>query len=418
MKWQMIIRTLGIVTLSLFGLQGCYTTFGSLQTATATTKAVFPDTNEQTVQETPEYSDTLYVEESEYDDYGDDSYRTIINNIYINNPTWRPYFDPFWDDPFFWSDARISVWVGISYWDSYWWDPYYYPPVVIVSPWRHRWPAWGWWGYPTIVYYDPWYSPWYWDPYYSGWGWYWGGETHRNFKRRDWERRHPVVERGGRDLVPARGNTGIRQPRVPGHSEPQVRQRTVHRRQIQVKNNENHQGKKRTKIIRRGNRTRYTNDHSSSSNRPSRQIIRRTRTYRQEDNHSRRSRGDSQRVIRRRGHSQYQDANRSAQGRQENQRTIRRQRTSGDDRSSQHYRSRSNSSTSRSGYRSNGRTTTYQRKSYRSRSASSQNSRTSYRSRSSAPSSGHSSSYRSSRSRSDDHSRSSHQSRSHRSRRR
>ncbi len=417
MKWRNVFRTFIIIAISVLGLQGCYTTFGSLQTSSTAGNREYYRAEDTSPQEAPVASDTIYVDEGEYGYYGDDGYRTIINNYYINNPAWRPYFDPFWDDPFYWADTRISVWVGVSYWDPFWWDPYYYPPVVVVTPWWHHRPAWGWWGYPTIVYYDPWYTPWYWDPYYSGWGWYWGGDAHRNFKHRDWERRRPMVDRGGRDYVPSRGGSGIRQPRVPGHSEPQVRQRTVHRRQIQVSDRSSERERSRTKIVRRGNRTRYTNDQSNnSSSRRSRQIIRRTRTYEKEDNQSSLSTRKSPRIIRRRSNQQYQNSDRSSSRRQES-RQIRRSRSS-DDQSSSSYRSRSSSRSSRSSYRSSSSSNSH-RSSYRSRSSSSRSyhNGSSYRSRSSSShSSSSGSSYRSSRSRSDDHS--SQRSRTHRSRRR
>ncbi len=378
-----IILAVASINFLLFA-QGCYTTFGTIRTDNSSTalyrsdRQVYADNNELQQNEAYVESDTVY------EDYG----QTIINNFYINNPAWRPYFDPFWDDPYYWDDTRISVWIGINTWDPYWWDPYYspYPPVVVVNPWRHHWHGWGWWRYPTIVYYDPWYTPWFWDPYYTDWGWYWGSGNDRNFKRRDWDRRHPIVRRGADDNIPVRGGTGFRQPRVPNHSEPQVRHRTVHRRQIQVRDNNDHPNRSRKKFIRRGNRRQYTNEQSShTSNRArTRHIIRRSRTYKS-DNTSQSSSSSRKvtRVIRRQNRS---NSDHQSTSQRHQQRQIRRT-------------SRESHSSHSSGYGSG--------RSYRSSrsSGSSHNSSPSYRSRSSS-------------SRSSSHSSSSKGTRIHRSRRR
>ncbi len=362
-----IIRTLGVV-IAVVALQGCYTTFGTLSApaTTSTSQSYVRTSPNYTTSDNQQYEDTYVETDTIYEDYAGS--RTVINNFYINNPDWRPYFDPFWDEPFYWNRSSVSVWVGINVWDPYWWDPFYYgyyPPVVVVTPWR---PWHGWWHYPTVVYWDPWYwDPWYWDPYNSGWGWGWYTEPDHNYKRRDWDRRHPVVDRGSDYTVPARGGTGIRQPRTPSTKEPAVRHRTVHRRQIQVTDRQKRGHTRERKIIRRGNRTRYSNASNGKSTSRVRQIIRRVR-----------------RIV---DHSDKQTSRSSSKGR-----AIRRQRRSQDSDAS-HRTTRSTRQirrSSRESQNSGGRSHSYRSHSSRS---SGHSSTPSYRNRSH---SGHSSSSRSS----------------------
>ena len=375
LKHILLTLSLGI---SLVVFQGCYTTFGTISTVdTSPAKTTSPSSYGDG--QYAESYDNSYVEtDTIYEDY--DGSRTVINNFYINNPDWRPYFDPFWDEPFYWNRSSVSVWVGIDVWDPYWWDPYYYgyyPPVIVVTPWR---PWRGWWRYPTVVYWYPWYwAPWYWDPYYSGWGWGWYSGPDEHYKRRDWERRHPVVNRGDDYTVPARGGTGIRKPHTPAKNDHTVRARTVHRRQIQVRDRRERHTRSERKIVRRGNRTRYSNASNGKSTSRVRQIIRRVRRVLHPDRQSPRS-SDSGRkqIIHRRSSRDSGDSGRKSRS---SSRVTRSRNSDGghSGSSSRSYRSHSSRSSGHSSAPS-----------YRSRGSSS-------RSSSSGRSSGHTRSHRSRR---------------------